>query len=162
MLCFKGLAIATRENRMTTKVKKIKALLGFHGTADTDLLKRLNTAHDGVNGNAAFPTPPVDMATFKSGIDSLTVLVSEAEDGGKKAISAKNKQRELMIKQYTLLGHYVEVACNDDPAIFNTSGFVAAPIGRVPPRSAWRGTTPAGCNWQASVPRARGRRRYRS
>ena len=33
---------------------------------DTDLLKRLNTAHDGINGNAAFPTPPVDMATFKS------------------------------------------------------------------------------------------------
>jgi hypothetical protein len=74
------------------------------------------------------------MATFKSGIDSLTVLVTDAEDGGKKAISAKNKQRELMIKQYTLLGHYVEAASNDDPATFNTSGFVAAPTTRVPPQ----------------------------
>ena len=128
---------------MTTKVKKIKALLGFHGTADTDLLKRLNTAHDGMNGNPAFPTPPVDMPTFKSGIDSLTVLVSEAEDGGKKAISAKNKQRELMIKQYTLLGHYVEATCNDDPATFNTGGFVAAPIGRVPPQP----LPPASIDW---------------
>jgi hypothetical protein len=26
---------------------------------------------------------------------------------------------------YGLLGHYVEVACNDDPATFNTSGFIA-------------------------------------
>ena len=128
---------------MTTKVKKIKALLGFHGTTDTDLLKRLNTAHDGMNGNLAFSTPPVDMTTFKSGIDSLTVLVTDAADGGKKAISAKNKQRELMIKQYTLLGHYVEAASNDDPATFNTSGFVAAPTTRVPPQP----LPPASIQW---------------
>jgi hypothetical protein len=144
MLCFKGLSkFENKENRMTTKVKKIKALLGFHGTTDTDLLRRLNTAHDGVNGNPAFSTPPVDMATFKSGIDSLTVLVTDAQDGGKKAISAKNKQRELMIKQYTLLGHYVEAACNDDPATFNTSGFVAASVGRVPPKP----LPPASIDW---------------
>jgi len=128
---------------MTTKVKKIKALLGFHGTTDTDLLQRLNAAHDGVNGNPAFSTPPVDMTTFKSGIDSLTVLVTDAADGGKKAISAKNKQRELMIKQYTLLGHYVEAASNDDPATFNTSGFVAAPTTRVPPQP----LPPASIEW---------------
>src|SRR5215470_9907333 len=128
---------------MTAKVKKIKALLGVQGMADTDLLKRLNAAHDGVKDNPAFSTPPVDMATFKSGIDSLTALVTEAADGGKKAISAKNKQRELMIKQYTLLGHYVEVACNDDPATFNTSGFVPAPIGRVAPQP----LPPASIDW---------------
>ena len=29
---------------------------------------------------------------------------NERNTGGKKAISAKNKQRELMIKQHTLLG----------------------------------------------------------
>jgi len=133
---------------MTTKMKKIKALLGFHGTADTDLLQRLNAAHDGVNGNPAFSTPPVEMPTFKSGIDSLTVLVTEAADGGKKAISAKNKQRELMIKQYTLLGHYVEAACDDDPAIFNTSGFVAAPIGRVAPQP----LPPAAIDWIDRAP----------
>jgi hypothetical protein len=135
---------------MTTKVKKIKALLGFHGTTDTDLLKRLNTAHDGMNGNAAFSTPPVDMATFKSGIDSLTVLVTDAADGGKKAISAKNRQRELMIKQYTLLGHYVEAASNDDPATFNTSGFVAAPTTRVPPQP----LSPASIQWIDRGPNA--------
>src|SRR5438128_7546069 len=119
--------------RMTTKVKKLKALLGFHGTSDPDLLHQLNTVHNGMNGNSKFPTPPVDMATFKSGIDTFTVLVTDADDGGKKAIGAKNKQREVMIKQVTLLGHYVEMACDDDPATFNASGFVAAPTSRVPP-----------------------------
>ena len=119
---------------MTTKVKKLKALLGLNLTSDPDLLKQLNAVHDGMNGNSAFSTPPVDMPTFKSGIDTLTVLVTDAEDGGKKAISAKNKQREEMIKHYTLLGHYVEAASNDDPAVFHTSGFILATTTRTSPQ----------------------------
>jgi hypothetical protein len=119
---------------MTTKVKKLKALLGSHNTSDPDLLKQLNATHDGINGNSAFPAPPVDMQTFKAGIDKLTVLVTDAADGGKKAISAKKKQREAMIKQYTLLGHYVEAVSNDDPAVFHTSGFIMAPATRTSPQ----------------------------
>jgi hypothetical protein len=119
---------------MTTKVKKLKALLGLTETSDPDLLRQLNAAHDGVKGNSAFSTPPVDMPTFKAGIDKLTVLVTDAEDGGKKAISAKKKQRAEMIKQYTLLGHYVEAAANDDPAVFHTSGYILAPTTRTAPQ----------------------------
>ena len=58
---------------MTNKVKKLKALLGMGGTSDPDLLKHLNAAHDGINGNSAFPNPPVDLQTFKAGIDKLKV-----------------------------------------------------------------------------------------
>jgi len=119
---------------MTTKVKKIKALLGLKGTSDPDVLKLLNAAHDGMNGNPAFPAPPFDIATFKAGIDKFTVLVTDAEDGGKKAIAVKKKQREEMVKQYTLLGHYVEAVSNDDLAVFHTSGFVLAPMTRTPPQ----------------------------
>jgi hypothetical protein len=117
---------------LSTKIKKIKALLGFQKTSDADLLKQLNAVHDAMNGNSAYSTPPVDMVTFKKDIDSFTVLITDAEDGGKKAISAKNKQREAMVKMVTLLGHYVESACNDDLATFNTSGFVAASTVRTP------------------------------
>jgi hypothetical protein len=127
---------------MATILKKLKALLGFHGTSDADLLKQLNTVHSGIDGNPKLPAPPVDMTTFKSGIDTLTVLVTDAADGGRKAISAKNKQRELMIKQVKLLGHYVEMACDDDPATFSTSGFVVAPS-RVPPQP----LPPASIDW---------------
>jgi hypothetical protein len=117
-----------------TKVKKIKALLGFHRTSDADLLKVLNTVHDSMKGNPAYATPPVDLDTFKTEIDSFTVLVTDAADGGKKAKSAKNKQREVVIKMVTLLGHYVEAACNDDTATFNTSGFTAASSVHTPPQ----------------------------
>ena len=119
---------------MTTKVKKIKAKTDSHGTTDADVLKQLNTVHDGMNGNPAFSSPPVDMTTFKKGIDLFTVLVTNAEDGGKKAIAAKNKQREEMIKEVTHLAHYVEAASNDDLATFQTSGFVPASTTRTPPQ----------------------------
>ena len=41
------------------------------------------------------------MTIFKKGIDLFTVLITDAEDGVKKAIAAKNKQREEMIKAPT-------------------------------------------------------------
>jgi hypothetical protein len=128
---------------MTTKVKQLKAVLSFQKTSDNDLIQQLLTVHTGLNGNPAFTNTPVDMPTFKSGIDALAVLVTDAADGGKKAIAAKNKQREVMIKQVKLLGHYVEAASNDDPAVFTTSGFVAAPTRRVPPEP----LPPASIQW---------------
>jgi hypothetical protein len=128
---------------MSTIVKKLKALLGFRGMSDTDLIQQLINVAKGLTGNSNFPNTPVDLATFKSGIDTLTVLVTDAADGGNKAITAKNKQREAMIKQVTLLGHYVEMASNDDPAVFATSGFVAASAARVPPQP----LPPASMDW---------------
>lgn len=119
---------------MTTTVKKLKAVLSFQKTPDADLIQQLLAVHTGMNGNPAFNNSPVDMVTFKSGIDAFSVLVTDAADGGKKAIAAKNKQGAVMIKQVTLLGHYVEAASNDDPAVFSTSGFVAASTARVPPQ----------------------------
>ena len=104
----------------------IKAKLGLHDVPDMDVVKALTTAHDGVLHNPAYPVPPFDMATFKAEIDKFSALIIDAEDGGKRAISAKNKQRGAVIKMYTQLGHYVEMACNDDVAAFNTSGFTQA------------------------------------
>ena len=106
---------------------KIKAKLGLHGVSDTDAAKAFMTSYQGLLNNPKFLNPPVDLATYKSGIDQFTALIIDAEDGGKKAISAKDKQRVVVIKTYTLLGHYVEIACNDDLATFNTSGFKQVP-----------------------------------
>src|SRR5437763_6181874 len=108
---------------MSTKVKKIKAYLGFGKTSDADLLKVLEAVLNGMTKNSVYPNPPVALADFTSAIDSFSVLVTDALDGGKKVISAKKKQREAVVKMVTLLGHYVEAACNDDVAAFNTSGF---------------------------------------
>ena len=119
---------------MTTTVKKLKALISFQGTSDAAMIQQLLNGYKGLNGNSKFPASPVDLVTFKSGIDTLSTLVTDAADGGKKAITAKNKQRGVMEKQYAQLGHYVEAASNDDPAIFSTSGFVAAPTQKSAPQ----------------------------
>src|SRR5437016_3620398 len=102
---------------------KIKAKLGLHKISDTDTVKALMASYQGLLNNLKFPNLPVDLATYKSGIDLFSALIIDAEDGGKRAISAMNKQRIVVIKMYTALGHYVEMACNDDLAAFNTSGF---------------------------------------
>src|SRR5580765_5635642 len=103
----------------------IKAKLGMHGVSDMEVVKALIASYNGVLNNPAYPNPPFDLATYKAGIDKFSALVIDAEDGGKKAVSAKDKQRVAVIKMYTQLGHYVESACNDDVATFNTSGFTA-------------------------------------
>src|SRR5437870_7087470 len=113
-------------NTNSSTANKIKAKLGFHNVSDMDTVKALTAAHDGLFHNPAYPTPPVELATYKAGIDRFNGLIIDAEDGGKKAKSAKDKQRIAVIKMYTQLGHYVEAACNDDLATFNTSGFKAA------------------------------------
>jgi hypothetical protein len=104
---------------------QIKAKLGLHGVPDPDTVKALMTAYNGLLNNPAYSNPPVPLATFKAGIDQFSALIIDAEDGGKKAISAKDKQRVVVIKMYTDLGHYVESACKDDQATFSTSGFTA-------------------------------------
>jgi hypothetical protein len=104
---------------------KIKAKLAFHNVSDADAQQQFLAVLKGMKNNPAYPNPPVDMATYEKGVDSFGTLLTDAQDGGKKAISAKDKQRVAVIKMYTDLGHYVESACNDDPATFNTSGFSA-------------------------------------
>ena len=119
---------------MGTTVKKIKAVLGFGKTSDADLLKVLESVLQGMTNNSAYPNPPVALTDFKSAIDSFSVLVTDALDGGKKVNSAKRKQREVVVKMVTQLGHYVEAACNDDVATFDTSGFTAVSTVRTPPQ----------------------------
>ena len=105
---------------------QIKAKLGLHGVSDTETAKALMAAYNGTLNNPAYLNPLVALPTYKAGIDQYSALIVDAEDGGKKAKSALNKQRVVVLKMYTLLGHYVETACNDDLATFITSGFTQA------------------------------------
>jgi hypothetical protein len=75
--------------------------------------------------NPAYPNPPVPLPVLRQALDSFSALIVDAEDGGKRSISLKNKQRAAVMRMYESLGHYVEGACNNDLATFNTSGFTA-------------------------------------
>src|SRR5438046_844781 len=94
-------------------IKKIKAKLGFHRVSDSDVLKAGNTAYNGLLNNPAFPNTPFPLTTFRQALDSFSALIVDAEDGGKKSISAKDKQRAEVIRLYALLGHSVEATCNN-------------------------------------------------
>jgi hypothetical protein len=111
--------------------KKIKALDGFSKATDNDVINRGTAVQTGMMGNANFTNSPVDLAVLKTNIDSLSALVAESLDGSKKVIAQKNKQREAVTEMLRLLARYVEVACKNDMAIFQSSGFQAASTTKV-------------------------------
>jgi Fibronectin type III domain len=114
-----------------TKLNIIKPHLAVNDLSDGDLLQRLNSVHDGMLNNPAYPNPPVDMAGFKAVIDAYTTAAAAAQhDGGKSAILERDKRRADALIMYRLLGHYVETACKNDPKTFASSGFTAASTGR--------------------------------
>jgi hypothetical protein len=115
-----------------TKLNVVKAILGFLGLTDADLVSRLNAVHDGMSNNLAYPNPPVDMPTFKTAIEAYAAAIAAALDGGKASITERDKRRAGMIVMLRQLGHYVEVACNGDMNTFVTSGFVPAVRTRTP------------------------------
>ena len=79
-------------------MKVIKASLSFLKAAPVEVLARANAIYAGVKDNPAFPNPPFDLALLKSGIDGLTSAITEALDGGKKAIAERNHLMESVIK----------------------------------------------------------------
>jgi hypothetical protein len=115
--------------------KAIKPLENYGRAADAGIITSATAVLTGLTGNTNFANPPVDLATFKANIDSFSTLVSESQDGSKKVIAEKKKQRTVVIKNLKLLGRYVEVTCKEDMAIFKSSGFVPAASGtKAPPQ----------------------------
>ena len=112
----------TADNK--TKVPIIKPVLGTTGITDSDFVSRLSAIHDKMNGNPAYPNPPVDMPSFKAAIDAFSTAIAAALDGGKNAIAARDKARADVTVMFRLLGHYVEVASKDDMNTFLSSGFL--------------------------------------
>src|SRR5207244_11975222 len=98
-----------------TKVKKLKALFDFVREPDETFVSRLTVIHDKMFGNTAFPTPPVDLAVFKTGITSYAAAAAAALDGGKQAKADKKKQYDALDKVDEQLGHSLETHSNAHP-----------------------------------------------
>ena len=110
-----------------TKLNVIKPFLAITDLPDGDVLHRLISVHDGMLNNPAYTTPPVDMAGFKAVIDAYATAAAAAQhDGGKNAVTERDKRRAEAISMYRLLGHYVEGASKNDMNTFVSSGFQAA------------------------------------
>jgi hypothetical protein len=75
---------------------------------------------------AGAPPLPVDTATVKSATDLLLTKIAAAAEGGKTAISDKNRQKEVVVKLLIQLAQYAEANCKDDMTTFLSFGFTPA------------------------------------
>jgi hypothetical protein len=96
-----------------------------------------NTAHHiaaGIGGHPVyFPNPPMDPNALDASGNTLAEAVLAAMDGGKTAKTVVKKQRKLIVQDLNLLAVYVQNASNDDPVIFEASGFTLKPTGKSAP-----------------------------
>lgn len=131
---------------MTTKVRQapLRIALGYTGMTDPDVASNALAAHDGVKAHPEFFPNPPDLDPFMTSIQLFEGLIAAAaQDGGKKAVSDKNKARAATIKFMRQLGHYVEANCKDDVTIVNASGYKVAAAVKTPPQPMAKGVIKA-------------------
>jgi len=99
--------------------------MAFKAITDANLIVLANGVLKGLTGNASFPSPTVPLTTFENDIPAYSNAVTAALDGGKSAKSAREQAKTAVVKDLRQLAMYVESHCNDEMAIFTTSGFTA-------------------------------------
>jgi hypothetical protein len=65
----------------------------------------------GLTGNSNFTNPPIDLKVFKGDLDTYAASIADAKDGGKKAITLRNKYGEVVIRAIKQRATYVELNC---------------------------------------------------
>src|SRR5215471_8946659 len=108
---------------MATVPKLIKAALDFSKALPEQLLATGHAVLTGLTGNANFSTLPIDLAILKAALDTYAVSITEARDGGKKAIALRNRHGEELIRILRGLATYVELNCKEDMNTLLSSGF---------------------------------------
>jgi hypothetical protein len=85
-----------------------------------------------MTGNPHFPNSPIDLAVLSALLEKYRHLVSAADDGSKTVIAQRNSLRNQIDGLVRQIAFYVEAACDNDRAIFATSGFEALPDSYAP------------------------------
>src|SRR5581483_10553239 len=106
--------------------KQIRVKTGYAGVSDKDVATQGIAVVDGLTNNAKLTNPPVKPEDLKAAVATYASLIAAVPDGGKKAVVARNKQREVVVKMLRQLGHWVEANCDNDPEILKSSGFQQA------------------------------------
>jgi len=112
--------------------KLIKAALNLHKALPEQVLSQGQALLKGLTGNVNFPNVPVDLNVFKDELDAYAISITDAKDGGKKAITLRNKRGAVVIRTIKQLATYVELNCKDDINIFLSSGFQSRSSARTP------------------------------
>ena len=80
--------------------------------------------------NAAYPAPPVTMASLQTAAADFTAKIAAAKAGGPADTAAKNNARKSLLGLLRQLASYVQINCHNDIAILLSSGFQAQSTNR--------------------------------
>ncbi len=116
------------------RTQRLRVQSGFQKAADAVILSRGPLIVNGLTGNPAFPNPPIDPVSLKTALDRFSVAIGDAQDGGKRAIVEKRRQRDEIIRMLRVLGHYVEAECKDEMTTLLSSGFDPLIVRRAGPQ----------------------------
>jgi hypothetical protein len=108
----------------------LRVALGFTRLPDGDVDNFAAGVIKGIEGNAAYPAPPVPLTDLQSAADDFTAKVAQAKTGGVVDTAAKNNSRETLVVMLRQLAGYVQLNCNNDLAILLSSGFQAMSTNR--------------------------------
>ena len=106
--------------------KLIKAALNLHQALPEQVQSQGLALLKGLTGNSHFTNLPVDLNVFKADLDTYAASFADAKDGGKKAITLRNKQGGVVIRTIKHLATYVELNCKDDMNIIPCQWLPAA------------------------------------
>src|ERR1041385_3653600 len=88
--------------------KLIKAALNLSRALPEQVLSLGLALVQGLTGNSNFSNLPVDLIVLKAELDAYSVYITDAKDGGKKAITLRDKQGVAVIRMIKQLATYVE------------------------------------------------------
>jgi hypothetical protein len=109
------------------KHKTIKAVTGFRKMKPEVVFNTAQAIYNALFGNDKIPAPPApfDLPTLLAANQALSAANSEALDGGRQAVAARNHCKEVVAKILDQIAGYVQANCKDDMTIFLSSGLKA-------------------------------------
>ena len=88
-----------------------------------DLANLCDDVIDGLDGNTAFPTPPVDVPDLTILNTTLRTSITAADAGGPQQTAAKNKAYAAVVSALRKNANYVEIQADNDEETLLSSGF---------------------------------------
>lgn len=87
-----------------------------------------------LDGNTLFTKTPVELPLLKTTLNTYSIAIGDAVDGGTRAIVERDRLRAEVIKMLRSLAHYVETTCHDDLTGLLSSGFEQLIVTRSAPQ----------------------------
>jgi hypothetical protein len=111
---------------------KVKVSFEFASYTDPGLIVFGGNSATKLDGNPAFPTPPVTPADVKTQVDDFQASCEAAQYGGIQLTAAKKAKRDLLLDSLYKNGYYVQTIAGKNLDVLLTSGYFAISNNRAP------------------------------